>query len=42
VVSGPRSGKPGVVGLPVSPGVSEAREALVKWAKLLEEIVPPS
>lgn len=30
------------VGLPAAPGVSEARGALVKWAKLLEEIVPPS
>ena len=26
--------------LPVEPGVSEGREALVRWAVLLEELLP--
>lgn len=26
--------------LPVEPGVSEAREALVRWANLLDEVTP--
>jgi len=26
-------------GLPVEPGTSEAREALIRWAALLEELV---
>jgi hypothetical protein len=30
-----------MVGLPVEPGASEAREALARWAALLEELVPP-
>jgi hypothetical protein len=27
--------------LPVEPGVREAREAVARWAALLEELVPP-
>jgi len=29
------------VGLPLAPGVPEAREALVRWAVLLQELIPP-
>jgi len=29
------------VNLPVQPGVSQAREALVAWAHLLEELLTP-
>jgi len=27
--------------LPVEPGVREGRDALVRWAVLLEEVIPP-
>jgi hypothetical protein len=27
--------------LPVEPGVSEGREALVRWAQLLQDVTPP-
>jgi hypothetical protein len=27
--------------LPVEPGVDEAREALVRWAALLQHVIPP-
>jgi hypothetical protein len=30
------------VGLPVEPGVREGRDALVRWAVLLEELLPPN
>jgi hypothetical protein len=29
-------------GLPVEPGTSEARDALIRWSALLEELVPPT
>jgi hypothetical protein len=29
------------VNLPVEPGVREGRDALVRWAVLLEELLPP-
>jgi hypothetical protein len=28
--------------LPVEPGVREGRDALVRWAVLLEEVIPPA
>jgi hypothetical protein len=27
--------------LPVEPGVRDGRDALVRWAVLLEEVIPP-
>jgi hypothetical protein len=30
------------VNLPVEPGVRDGRDALVRWAVLLEEVLPPA